>query len=127
MMVDIIDMVAGARSQLDKGDSEEEAEGKMGSVVLLVCCEGSVCAMTQSEDRWVELRSRSDLYTGNDMEPVLPIIQPLIDAAGADAEILFANDEVGSGFAEYLQQQLPNNTITEVTRLNHLWNILRDQ
>ncbi|MEZ5301624.1 MAG: hypothetical protein R3F11_13380 [Verrucomicrobiales bacterium] len=123
MLIELTKRVAAARRQL----LDKNPEGAGGSVVMVVCCRGSVLALHQKEERWLELRSRADLYQGEEMEPVLPILAPLMESAGAGAEILFANDDIGSGFAEYLQEQLPENRVTEVTRQNHLWSVLTDR
>ena len=80
MLLDVIDQVSEARRVRLASNPNEP----FGSVVMIVCNEGSLCVLTQKEDQWTELRSRTDLYT-DDMAPVLDIVMPLMRPAIAAA------------------------------------------
>jgi hypothetical protein len=121
MLQDGIDQVTAAREQFKVSNAGQS----LGKMILVVCCDGSFSALTQNEDQWSELRSRSGLYTPDNLEPVSKILQPLVDHAGANAQIIFMADEVGTGLSEYLQSALPNIRISDVTQPSQMWNILK--
>ncbi|MGK0184597.1 MAG: hypothetical protein ACI9R3_000370 [Verrucomicrobiales bacterium] len=122
MMNDLISQIHDAR----KAQLKEDPDAKIGPVLMVAACEGAVCAMTQREEQWLELRSRSDLYTDEDASPIVDIIRPLIDNAGQDVHVVFMGDEQGSSFAELMSQQMPNIRVSDVSVQNQLWNIIAD-
>ena len=122
LMSDLIDQVADAR----RTQLESNPEAELGTIVMVVCCNGSVCAVTQQGDQWVELRSRPDIYEGGEMEPALDIVMPLIENAGAGAHVVFMNDETGSPFPALLQQKAPHVRVSDVTVENQLWKQISD-
>ena len=121
MLLDVIDQVSEARRVRLASNPNEP----FGSVVKIVCNEGSLCVHTQIEDQWTELRSRTDLYT-DDMAPVLDIVMPLIQNAGSGANIVFMNDTPGSNFPDLLRERIPGALISEVTAANQLWKLMTD-
>jgi hypothetical protein len=121
MMLDLIDQVTEARRSRTVTNPGEP----FGAVVLIACCEGSVCVLSTKEEQWTELRSRSDLYT-DDMTPVLEIVTPLIQNAGPGANVVFMNDETGCPLPELLRQRLPQAAISDVTQPNQMWKLLTD-
>lgn len=121
MMLDLIDQVADARRARAVTNPGEA----FGSVVMVACCEGSVCALSQREEQWMELRSRTDLYT-DDPSPVLDIILPLIQNAGPNTNIVFMNDESGSPLPELLRQRLPGALVSDVSVPSQMWKLLTD-
>lgn len=121
MMLDLIDQVADARRARAVTNPGEP----FGSVVMVTCCEGSVCALSQREEQWMELRSRTDLYS-DDPSPVLDIILPLIQNAGPNTNIVFMNDESGSPLPEMLRQRLPGALVSDVSVPSQMWKLLTD-
>ncbi len=122
MLLDLISQVEEARAARAVSHPDEP----FGSIVMVVCCEGSVVVLGQKEEQWTELRSRSDLYT-DDLAPVLDILMPLLQNAGAGAHIVFMCDEQGSNFAELLQTRAPGTQVSEVTVPQQLAKLLTDQ
>ncbi len=122
MLLDLISQVAEARAARAVSHPGEP----FGSVVMVACCEGSVVVLSQKEENWMELRSRSDLYT-DDLAPVLDILMPLLQNAGTGAHVVFMNDEQGSNFAELLQTRAPGTQLSEVTVPQQLAKLLTDQ
>ena len=123
MMNDLVGQIYEAR----QAQLKEDPDAKIGPVLMVVACEGSVCAMTQKEEQWLELRSRTDLYVEDDMNPVVDIIRPLIENAGQDVHVVFMSDEQGVPFTQLMNEQLPNIRVSDVTVPNQLWKILADQ
>ncbi len=121
MMLDLIEQVAEARRARAVSNPGEP----FGNVVMVTCSEGSVCALSQREEQWMELRSRTDLYT-DDMSPVLDIILPLIQNAGPNSNIVFMNDEAGCPLPDLLRQRIPGALVSDVTVPAQLWKLLTD-
>jgi len=122
MLLDLISQVSEARAARAAANPDEP----FGNVVMVACCEGSVVVLSQREETWTELRSRSDLYT-DDMTPVLDILMPLLQNAGPGAHVVFMNDDHGSNFAELLQARAPGTQLSEVTVPQQLSKLLTDQ
>ena len=122
MLLDLISQVAEARAARAASNPGEP----FGNVVMVACCEGSVVVLSQREENWTELRSRSDLYT-DDLAPVLDILMPLLQNAGPGAHVVFMNDEQGGNFAELLQARAPGTQLSEVTVPQQLAKLLTDQ
>jgi hypothetical protein len=122
MLLDLISQVAEARMARAASNPGEP----FGNMVMVACCEGSVVVLSQREEQWTELRSRSDLYT-DDLTPVLDILMPLLQNAGPGAHVIFMNDEQGSNFAELLEARAPGTQLSEVTAPQQLAKLLTDQ
>lgn len=121
MLIDCIDQVDEARRVF----KEESPDQALGKVIMVVCCEGSVCAMTTSDEQWLELRSRTGLYTADDVEPVMKILSPLIDNAGSDAQIIFMADSTGEPVKRLLESSLNGRRFSDVSQPDQLWSILK--
>ncbi len=121
MMLDLIEQVSEARRARAASNPGEP----FGSVVMVACNEGSVCVLSQREEQWTELRSRSDLYT-DDMTPVFDIILPLIQNAGPNTNVVFMNDEAGCPLPDLLRQRVPGVLVSDVTVPCQLWKLLTD-
>ena len=122
MLLDLISQVAEARAARAASHPGEV----FGNVVMVACCEGSVVVLSQREESWTELRSRSDLYV-DDLAPVLDILMPLLQNAGPGAHVVFMNDEQNGNFSELLQARAPGIQISEVTVPQQLAKLLTDQ
>ncbi|MEI6536230.1 MAG: hypothetical protein WCN98_12865 [Verrucomicrobiaceae bacterium] len=121
MILDLISQVADAR----KVHSVSHPNQPFGTVLMVACCEGSVCALSQKEEAWVELRSRTDCYT-DDMSNVLEIILPLLQNAGPSTHVLFMGDNVSSTFPGLLQQRIPGLQVSDVSVPQQSWKIMAD-
>ncbi len=109
------------------GREKEEATARRSSVLFVVCCEGSVCAMLESGELWTDLRSRSDLYKDGDVEPVTKILEPLIARLDGGAVVHFAADHADSAMLGALRERLPKAEIVEHGRDDQLWSVLADR
>ncbi len=92
---------------------------------MVVCCEGSVCAMTTNDEQWLELRSRTGLYTADDAEPVMKILTPLIDNAGSEAQIIFMGDPSGAPVKDLLESSLKGRRFSDVSQPDQLWSLMK--
>jgi hypothetical protein len=121
MMVDLISQVADAR----RASMTSNPGQPFGSVLMVACCEGSVCVLSQKDEAWQELRSRTDCYT-DDMAPVLEIILPLLQNAGSSTHVIFMGDDVNSAFPALLQSRAPGIQVSDVTVPGQNWKIIAD-
>ncbi len=121
MLQELIDQVQEAR----RVHLEANADAKTGTILMVACCEGSLCAMVQQEEQWLKLRSRTDLYT-DDMSPVVELLVPMIEETGPATHVLFMNDTEDPGFVQLMQARMPSVRLSDVTVPNQLWNLMGD-
>ncbi len=103
-------------------DARKGSVGK--DVVLLACCDGSVCVLVQRKGQWSELRSRSGVYSGGDIEPLMTIATPLLNGMEPGSSIVLLHDQPGTAFAQNLYAHLQPYGAEDVTQPNHLWMVL---
>jgi hypothetical protein len=95
------------------------------SALYLACCNGSVCALMQEKDNWMELRSRPDLFEpGGDITPLVELLRPFEERLGPDRGLVVACDEPVSGLAEKLTELFPDRPINDLTESGLLAKIL---
>jgi hypothetical protein len=123
MFSDAVDQMIEARADYLKGKHEEP----LGKIIVIACCEGSVCIMTSDEDRWLELRSRSGLYSADDLEPAQNIIMPLIENAGTGTQIVFASDQEGAALKNLITSSSTGTLINDISRTDGLWSLLKEK
>ena len=86
------------------------------SGLYLVCCHGSVCALMQEKDNWMELRSRPDLFEpGGDIAPLVELLRPFEERLGSDRTIVVACDEPVAGLSEKLAELFPGRMVNDLT------------
>lgn len=85
------------------------------SMFFIVCCEGAVCALVQDQDRWLELRSRTDVYE-EDLAPIGDLLAPFQARLAPQIGITLIADEPLPGFAESLSAVLPNRPINDLSQ-----------
>jgi hypothetical protein len=86
------------------------------SALYLACCQGSVCALMQEKDNWMELRSRPDLFEpGADLAPLVDLLRPFEERLGPNARVVVACDEIIPGLADKLSELFPGRTVQDLT------------
>ena len=91
--------------------SEEPFSG-----LYLACCHGSVCAIMQEKDNWMELRSRPDLFeAGGDITPLVELLRPFADKLAPERGLVIACDEPVDGLSEKLADLFPGRRINDLT------------
>jgi len=98
--------------------------GAKKDFVLVACCDGSVCVLSQKKGQWSELRARGGFYAGDDPEPVVALAAPIINGSGAGVQIFLLHDRPGSVFALSLLARLESHGASDVTEVDGLWNVL---
>lgn len=84
------------------------------STFFIVCCEGAVCALVQDQDRWMELRSRTDVYE-DDITPIADLVAPFQSRLAPDIGITLVCDEPLPGLPERLSTVFPNRNIRDLS------------
>lgn len=82
------------------------------STFLIVCCEGAVCALVQDQDRWLELRSRTDVYE-QDAQPIAELLAPFQTRLNPEMGISVFCDEPLPDIQESLAAVFPGRKITD--------------
>ncbi|MEI6491156.1 MAG: hypothetical protein WCO94_01315 [Verrucomicrobiota bacterium] len=85
------------------------------STFYIVCCEGAVCALVQDQDRWLELRSRTDVYE-EDFTPITDLLAPFHSRLSPDIGITLVCDEPMDGLEDRLAKVFPNRGITDLSQ-----------
>lgn len=101
-------------------DGSRPPTARPPNFIYVVCCDGSICLLTQAGDVWSDLRSRADFYE-EDTTPVLELISPSRDGGDTQVEILFTCDKEGSDLPEKLAERFRGVKITDLTGPDHLW------
>lgn len=84
------------------------------SALYVACCSGSVCALLQQKDNWVEIRSRPDVYF-DDVQPVVDLLASFADHLPPDAEIVLACDEPLPQLSGKLAEIFPGKKINDLS------------
>jgi len=93
--------------------------------LYVICCEGSVCLLSQQGDAWTELRSRSDFYD-EDPAPVIEMIATGRDLDETGQEVIFSGDHASSAIPEKIHERFPKAKIVDLTQNDHLWATIAD-
>jgi len=101
-----------------KKGSEESFSG-----LFVVCCHGSVCALLQEKDNWMELRSRPDLFS-EDLQPLVELLAPFAERLSPAAHIVLACDEPVEGLTEKVAALYPGHPLNDLTESGLLARLL---
>jgi len=93
------------------------------STFFVVCCEGAVSALVQDQDRWLELRSRTDVYE-EDLTPIADLLAPFHSRLAPETGITLICDEPLPGLTERLEAVLPNRAIKDLSQPGLLASIM---
>ncbi len=84
------------------------------SALYVVCCHGSVCALLQEKDNWMELRSRPDLF-GEDVQPLLDLLAPFSERLAPDAPVVLVCDQPLEGVPGKIAELFPGHPLDDIT------------
>ncbi|MFZ4681066.1 MAG: hypothetical protein ACOYMS_01075 [Terrimicrobiaceae bacterium] len=96
---------------------------KPTSFLYVVCCQGSVCAMVQDQDRWMELRSRTDVYEQT-VDPALELLAPFKLRIPAAAEVVLVCDDPMPELTEGLERIFSGHKVTDHSQQDLLWTLI---
>jgi hypothetical protein len=84
------------------------------SSFYIICCEGAVCALVQDQDRWIELRSRTDVYE-DEVTPITDLLTPFHSRLSPALNITLACDEPLPGLRERLADVFPGREVNDLS------------
>lgn len=84
------------------------------STFYVICCEGAVCALVQDQDRWMELRSRTDVYE-EDIGPIADLLAPFHTRLSPGIGITLVCDEPLDGLSERLGAAFPGREVKDLS------------
>lgn len=96
---------------------------KPASYFYVVCCQGAVCALIQDQDRWMELRSRTDVYEDT-VDPALELLAPFKQRIPPEIEIVLACDTQMPEMADGLGRIFAGHKITDLSQPDLLWTLM---
>jgi len=96
---------------------------KPTSNLYVICSQGAVCVLVQDADRWMELRSRTDVYE-EDMQPVADLLAPFRERIHSEMGIVIACDQPTPMLRECIDKALPGHAVTDLTTPDFLWNLM---
>jgi len=96
---------------------------KPGSYFYIVCCQGSVCALVQDQDRWMELRSRTDVYEDEE-NPALELLAPFKLRIPPVVEIIVVCDRPLPDMIQGLERIFVGHKITDLSQPDLLWTLI---
>ncbi len=102
------------RHALSATNTEKGSE-KPVSTFYIICCEGAVCALVQDQDRWMELRSRTDVYE-DDLTPIADLLAPFHSRLAPEIGITLVCDEPMTGLSERLAAVFPNRAVSDLSQ-----------
>jgi len=108
---------------LQQTNNVKGGEAEARSFFYVVCCQGSVLALIQDADRWVELRSRTDVYD-EDMEPVLEILEPFKSRIKPEMEVVVISDQPQPQLVAGIEAMLPGYRIRDLATPDLLWSLI---
>ena len=84
------------------------------SALFVAVCSGSVCALLQEKDNWVEIRSRPDVFF-DDVQPMLDLLAPFAERLPDGAGLVLACDEPVPELPEKLAGIFPGHELNNLT------------
>lgn len=94
--------------------------------LFLVLSDGAVAILLQIGEQWIELRSRPDVWQGDDLAPVFELLKPFQSRVEGAARISLFADQPRPAVVEQLKGLFPTAEIEDHSEPDALWRTLRD-
>jgi len=123
----VFSMLSESLEEIEKAREEfknNKPEKKLGNILNVISCYGSICILRMEEEKWVEMRSRVSLHKGKDLESLKKIILPIIEDMRSEDQIVFSGDESSGYIKEILAEVSPDMKINDISGVNSLWNLM---
>jgi hypothetical protein len=108
---------------LQQANPVKSGEPTARSFFYVICCQGAVLALLQDADRWVELRSRTDVYDDS-MEPVIDLLEPFKSRVKPEMEVIITCDQPQPELVSGLESLLPGYVLKDLSKPDLLWNLM---
>ena len=123
----VFSMLSESLEQIEKAREEfknNKPENKLGNILNVISCYGSICILRMEEEKWVEMRSRVSLHKGKDLESLKKIILPIVEDMRSEDQIVFSGDESSGYIKKILSEVSPDMKINDISSVNSLWNLM---
>ena len=123
----VFSMLSESLEQIEKAREEfknNKPENKLGNILNVISCYGSICILRMEEEKWVEMRSRVSLHKGKDLESLKKIILPIVEDMRSEDQIVFSGDESSGYIKEILSEVTPDMKINDISSVNTLWDLM---
>ena len=123
----VFSMLSESLEQIEKAREEfknNKPENKLGNILNVISCYGSICILRMEEEKWAEMRSRVSLHKGKDLESLKKIILPIVEDMRSEDQIVFSGDESSGYIKEILSEVSPDMKINDISSVNSLWNLM---
>ena len=123
----VFSMLSESLEQIEKAREEfknNKPENKLGNILNVISCYGSICILRMEEEKWMEMRSRVSLHKGKDLESLKKIILPIVEDMRSEDQIVFSGDESSGYIKEILSEVSPDMKINDISSVNSLWNLM---
>lgn len=101
------------RHALSEVNNKKGTENPVSALFVAVCS-GSVCALLQDKDNWVEIRSRPDVFF-DDLQPLIDLLSPFGERLPAEALVVLVCDEPVPDLPEKLAGAFAGHEIKDLT------------
>jgi hypothetical protein len=102
------------RHALSSTNTKKGSEAPFSGLYVIVC-HGSVCALLQEKDNWMELRSRPDLFSG-DLQPLLELLSPFAERLSPGSPVILACDEPVDDLPAKVTGLFPDHPLEDLSR-----------
>jgi hypothetical protein len=96
------------------------------SLLYIVLNDGAVAVLLQIGEQWIELRSRPDVWQGEDTAPVLELLKPFQARLEGSSKIFLLGDQPRPHLTEQMKPFFAQSDIEDFSEADALWRILRD-
>lgn len=114
-------LVQVGRAQAKNRPVEEDS-----AHLFLVLNDGAVAILQQIGEQWIELRSRPDVWQGEDTGPVIELLKPFQARIEGPCRISLLGDQPRAAFVEDLRSLFTSAEIEDFSQPDSLWTTLRD-
>jgi len=112
-------LLTHALTAINKAKGSENPQNAM----FVIFCEGAVCALVQEQNKWLELRSRTDVYK-EDFGPALDLVAPFQARIPSETPVILVADTVVPSLAENLGTIFEGHEVRDLSEPNLLWNLI---
>lgn len=110
------------RHALSATNTKKGSEAPFSALYVIVC-HGSVCALLQEKDNWMELRSRPDLFSG-DLQPLLELLSPFAERLSPGAPVVLVCDESVDNLPAKVTELFPDHPLEDLSRIGLLASLI---
>jgi len=94
--------------------------------LFVVLNDGAIAILLQIGVQWIELRSRPDVWQGEDISPVLELFKPFQSRMEGACRVSLMGDQMRPALVEEVKTFFGGGEIEDFSQTDRLWTVLRD-